>query len=608
MDASNFNLTTGKDLFTPENTTCSMQEDPVSLTFPPRLEGASPVTQLDSRKVELQPSERSIGTLKHFHTWIKSAEYDFGHTERYNKQLHKHQGETEKCLRSAYYKTNREIEQFYGEPDSQNALLFVQLFSSSSQFKTLNLPYDDLNEILLYATADFMKGCEYFDPAIVFSKIMNAGEKYIRILIKNREFCSKAYCEDKLPLPLLVVLTDYCWDCPVAMMASQCEKLKDVLMADCIPLCMDSLLFSPPPSGTSDCDAHEKLKPEMFMFGEEFEYYTGISIKSETACSNFEKLLLTWKNKLEEKITEQGISQATVKLELLKGKYGESKKFYEKLDIQIGRWHACVFPDMWGDMRLLEVNVSPYKLGQTFKVGDSDYPINELFTKFVTEISDEMNLDISSGHKHVDLRQSIGGNPELLFRMLVDVEDKAWLGKCFKTEDYSDKSRKYVAQGKFGEKASELLDMMTKAFNKAARLGKIGKGGDFFKANKPIRSFWSKLLGNDPDRYIPVNFRLYKDEDNHEARLGHVVSHPSNTAEFRFFNCPRNGDEALLISRLLEAWFVKIAKDQEAGTEIKYTPCDPMARIDSLELKIKYKHFIGSLGLNPSEYEKLLWI
>ena len=276
--------------------------------------------------------------------------------------------------------------------------------------------------------------------------------------------------------------------------------------------------------------------------------------------------------------------------------------------LAIGQWHACVFPDIWDDMRLLEVNVSPYKLGQTFKIGDTDCLVDELFTKFVTEISEEMNLDISSGHKHVDLRQSIGGNPELLFRMLVDVENKAWLSKCFKTEAYSDKSHKYVIQGEFGEKSSELLDMMTKAFNKSIQLGKTGKGGDFFKTNKPIISFWSKLLGNNLERYISANFRLDKDEDNREARLGNVVSHPSNTAEFRFFNCPRNGGEALLISRLLEAWFIKIAEDQEAGIEIKYTPCDPMARMDSLELKRKYKHFIESLGLNPGEYEKLLWI
>lgn len=613
MDGLDFNITTAKDSYTSENVTCPMQEESASLAPPPYLKRASPVTQLDARKIELPLSERRIGTLRQFHFWINSAEYHSRHTERYNEQLHKHQGEAGYPLNHGYYKADNEIRQFYGEPDSRNALLFAELFSSSSHFKNLELSFDDLNEILLYATAGFMKGCEYFDPAIVFSKIMNAGEEYIHILTKNRELGSNVYCENKLPLPLLVSLTDYFWDCSVVMMASPCERaapieeLKYVLMDDCIPLCIDSLLFSGRPSGTSDCDAYQKLKPDLFMFGEEFEYYTGISINSETAKSDFENLLIAWKRKLDEKLTEKGVSPSTVKLVLLKGKHGKSKNFYEKLDIQIGQWQACVFPDTWGDMCLLEVNVSPYKLGQTFKVGDTDYPLNELFTKFVTEISEEMNLDISSGHKHVDLRQSIGGNPELLFRMLVDVEDKAWLGQCFKTEAYSDKSRKYVTQGELGDKASELLGMMTKAFNKAVQLGKTGKGGVFFKTNQPIRSFWSKLLGNDPERYIPVNFRFYKDEDNHEARLGHVVSHPSNTAEFRFFNCPRNGDEALLISRLLEAWFIKIATDQEVGTKIKYIPCDPMVRMDSFELKTKYKHFIESLGLDPSEYEKLLW-
>ena len=340
MDASSFNITTSKSSFTPENTTCSMQKDPVSLTLPSYLEErASPITQLDSRKVKIKPSERSIGTLKQFHTWIKSAEYDCEHTEIYNKQIHKHQSEAEDHVTTLYYKPVREIKQFYGEPDSRNALLFIQLFSKSSQFEQLELPYYDLNEILLYATADFIKGCEFFDPAIVFSKIMSAGEKYIHILIKNRELCSKAYCENKLPLPLLVSLTDYYWYCSVTMMASQCEKptlveeLKDVLMTDCIPLCMDAFLFLDRPSSTSDCDAHKKLNPEMFMFGEEFEYYTGISIRSETAGSDFEKLLITWKSKLEEKLTEKGVSPSTVRLELSKEKYGKEEEFYQKLDI-----------------------------------------------------------------------------------------------------------------------------------------------------------------------------------------------------------------------------------------------------------------------------------
>ena len=61
MDALNSNLTTEKASFTPENTNCSMQEGSVSLTTLPHLGGASPVTQLDFRKVELQPSEKTSG-------------------------------------------------------------------------------------------------------------------------------------------------------------------------------------------------------------------------------------------------------------------------------------------------------------------------------------------------------------------------------------------------------------------------------------------------------------------------------------------------------------------------------------------------------------------
>ncbi len=615
MDASNFNFATyWKELTSSKGARSSAQEEcnPVEKQF--HSEEATSFTQLHSRKIELQLAERQMGALKTFHNWIHTAEYDLESKQKFNDTVHASQGESADGLDSAYYKTDREIKEFYGELDNRNSLVFVRLFSDSHHFQKLVLTYDDQMEILLHATADFIKGCAYFDPAIVFAKILHAGEEYIHILTQKKKLLSEVYIENKLPLPVLVLSTDYSWDCCKAIMDGQykaknlLEELYDHLGMKCIPHCINSLLFLEDSSSTLTCEVYQKLKPDQFMYGEEFEYYTGISIKSEKALSDFEKLLITWKQKLEERLTEIGVPSSVVQLKLLKGEHGKCKSFYEILDIQIGSWHARVFNDIWGDMYLLEVNVSPYKIGQTFKLGDRKYPVDLLFTKFVTEISQEMKLAISSGHKHIDLRQSIGGNPELLFRMLVDVEDKAWLGRCFKTEAYSDKSHKYVVQGEFGQKASRLLGCVIVKFNELLEQGRTGKGGDFFKTNKPIRQFWSKLLGHAPERYIPMNLRLYEDVDNQEARTGHVVSHPSNTGEFRFFNCPRSGDEAVLLSRLLEAWFIKVSKDQESGVKVQYTPCDPLVEISSSELKSKYRYFIESLGLDPCEYERLLWI
>lgn len=615
MDTSSFNLETpGVALSSYKKKRCPTQEEcnPVERRFHSE---ATLFTQLQSRKTELQHhSVRQIGFLETFYTWIHAAEYDLASSKKFNEAVRRSQGKPADTLSSKYFRTAKNIKYFYGDPDSRNSLVFVQLFSDSPHFKKLRLTYDEQNEVLLHATADFIKGCAYFDPSVVFSKIMGAGEEYIHILTQKKELLDEVYIKNKLPLPLIVSLTDCSWDCCKVMMTDQCkttnllEELYGYLMMNCIPCCINSLLFLEDPSSSSACEIYQKLKPDLFMYGEEFEYYTAISIKSKTALADFEKLIITWKEKLEEKLIEIGVPSSAVQLKLLKGEYGESENFYEVLDIQIGQWHARVFPDKWEDMRLLEVNVSPYKIGQKFKVGNTDYPVDLLFTKFITEISREMKLNISSGHKHIDLRQSIGGNPELLFRMLVDVEDKAWLGRCFKTETYSDKTRKYVVQGEQGQKTSNMLGVIIEAFNELLGQGRTSKGGDFFKTNKPIREFWSRLLGNDPKRYIPVNLRLDNDVDNQEARLGHIVSHPNNTAEFRFFNCPRSGDEALLISRLLEAWFIKISKEQESGVKVDYTPCDPLVRINTPELKSKYRHFIESLGLNPDEYEKLLWI
>ena len=575
----------------------------------------------NSPKVELgQRKRQQMGDASGLCMWLKSLYSDISLWEKYDCSLQQDRNNC-KCDHFDFKQVLSQIESssrvflidelcdVFHDKLKREVFTFLKLFNEVEVLKSTT--------ICRFAVADFVYACSVMPAGDAYSRLASSYTTYIQMLKARERLCDQYFIKDYVPLLLVVELNKGVWvfshydkflkcagfgnlsrklellslesahDIDEKYFTGRIVKnLDDSIVEEAISRCIDILMFQ---GDTS----FQRLCPQSFLYGEEFEYYAGFDDCDDAA---FSSLLDAWRDRINQRLLQLGFPSSAFSI----------NKLLDVLDVKIGSWQCRVFKDFWKGAALLEVNVSPYTINQRFLLNGRAWGCDEIFKCFITDIANDLNLKLSSGHKHVDLVESVGGNPELLFRMFVDAQNKAWLMQAFKTyEDSSDYCR-FICQGGEKDKALILMKFIIAVFNKHINCSKKGKGGGFVDVNRPLIEFLSCLLyGGHPKRYVPVNYRTFT-SNNTAARVGRVVQGPSSTAEFRFTPCSRSGGEAIKISRMLEAWFQKEAKDQVAGKLLDYEPVDPMTTYDTVELKEKFDQFIVELGLDPDEFRELL--
>ncbi|WP_133309252.1 hypothetical protein [Parashewanella curva] len=428
-----------------------------------------------------------------------------------------------------------------------------------------------------------------FDSSTVYAKLMSAEKAYTS-LVSNRLNCVEV-CNHEVALNLSTLLPHN---------LSLLSRLNSHLIESnfsCTSFAFDEcdtkfinayLIKRYLLTHSHNENPCQNIKLELVKNGEEFEYYFPESQPRFLTKKAKLALLHRWRTAIQDKLTLHSINRAHCKIVLDEQKLS--------LTYQIGAWQASLFFDNWHKHTLPEVNVSPYKLGQLVKLKGHKISIENLFSWFITEIAQTLGLKASSGHKHIDLTKAVGYNPEFYFRLLVDVENKAWLTQCFKTEEFSADTWKYLAQDP-SVNLNILLGLLD-AFNELLLAGYTGKSVGSFSDNKEVLQLFDLAwgVGNYFVKYrpvkIPAEFGFDYGTQVADAEKGHIVSHPKTTIEFRFFNCARTGQEAIKLSKMILAWIAKISKEQKNATPLLYDPIDPSIPIEHVKLKRMFDEFI----------------
>ena len=368
-------------------------------------------------------------------------------------------------------------------------------------------------------------------------------------------------------------------------------------------------------------EPHSFKESELY-FGEEFEYWTDAPFTKEglyfdTSESNFTDsvpFIYEWYRLLVEKLKESGIPLSDYLVEISGGNSMDSRENI-MIQLRIGNWRCTVYLDakVHYDKQdsMIEINVSPYRINQIFKIAGISYSVYYLFDNFIFDIAKKMNLRPTVGHKHVDLLDSVGSNQALLFRMLVDVENKAWLSRYFGCEHDSGLTEQgfvYLIQADDDGGRSHKLSRLVEAFN---------SGHGTVHRDKPllpqpaIQEFANRWRCgfNMTEKLIPADIRITNNSnwpflDNTRAKHGEVVLHPqSGTLEYRFFPTPGSGKEVLLFNRMLARWFTYLASRQNDQSPIEYTPYDPLKNDETSDsLQNRFSTFLREIGLNPKQY------
>ena len=389
------------------------------------------------------------------------------------------------------------------------------------------------------------------------------------------------------------------------------------------------------------------LAADDFLFGEEFEYWVVLDESEDTHddavhCKAVNNLVSKWTQCIIKKITELDIpeneyqlTESTIRKSIPLSLLRSFSRDENILTVKIGNWHCKIHPDFWedkgpgGSHAMLEISASPYKFNQTFTVAGRKFTAYEMIDIFIINITQSLSGELipASGHKHLDITSSLCGNTELIFRLLIDIENNSWLSQALGTEKDSLSSFRYVSQGEQSDLKQLNLECFINFFN-----DNIKSLQHFPSPSKSEETFQNHVytIINDfkypwkihfqcydwcegfadaaKERFIPADIRFYniqKKEGHQRALEGKIVDHPDGTLEFRFFDTARSGNEARLINQLLVKWIQHIHKNQRQKEPVSYLPYNPLQACpySYLTVKEKFNTFITMLGLNPDEYQ-----
>ena len=391
-----------------------------------------------------------------------------------------------------------------------------------------------------------------------------------------------------------------------------------------------STLLSIPPDETFPYSPFHLFDKEKVLFGEEFKYAIPTPAHDAIDADDYtKKQMREWGEEVKRRyagaiIIEKGFDDnETMDIdsnEEHSGKGLDSNDISDISDIsnvsdddsgeedptvtaRLGTWEAQIKLEdsTYNDHPIIEFTASPYAIDQRFPLGEKKYSAYELLQAFVIEPAKNSDWVECSVHKHLDIADSIGNNVELLFRLLVAIENKAWLSTLLQRSHSSRKYYPYIAQMHRSGERGESLKAAIDEINKSVLLGKSNTEGNPFMRVNLLHSWW-EMLTSTAREPMQINYNM---PSIPEDVLAGKVSDPVSTIEFRFFHCSRNAEEVQLINQLLVAWLEYLSKQQQDKRLLTYEPVDPTV-ITNEEAIEKFKVFIAELGLDWETYKSLI--
>ena len=375
--------------------------------------------------------------------------------------------------------------------------------------------------------------------------------------------------------------------------------------------------------------------PDLFLFGEECEYRTNVEDDPLKGREELSRLLITWSSKVKVKLASMNetefcltyyalneagnlrvkLTDEDIESQIITARSNQlgtpvrvHNLILYRAELRTESWQCIAFRDGYGLLSFLEFNVSPYSLNEAFFIGQQYYSTYKLCDRFIFDYCKNEKVRGTDGHKHLDIKDAVGGNAELYFRLAVDVEDKAWLCAVFGTIIDSETCYQYVTQRRNNSALQRLQKTIT-AYNDLVWEGYVPTKKSFVSSARKIKWYWVHMteIEEGHERYVPVALP-YPDVkcSNAYARKGMIKQRPGKiTAEFRFFPTARNGREVFLISQLVQNWMIYLFKQQKCRESILYTPYDPYQPSTKSDLLDKYRDFLIKIGLDPHDYQCL---
>ncbi len=276
-----------------------------------------------------------------------------------------------------------------------------------------------------------------------------------------------------------------------------------------------------------------------------------------------------WPNQQRERLE---ISERLKKLdefiECIKGILNKQNILYEiksvendRTVIQIGDWSCKIFLDLGA----IEVNTTPYTDGQIFHITKNGYTrcltSYECFDSFIHSAARALGSVGRSGHKHVDVYKAFHGNAELMFRVMVDMENATWMPKALDREGRSGcflyaSGTKKIFLSAIAERINQRMQdpesqLVHGSFSHLQNL-------------KSMLSCLDMVYTNSPCNFMHIETSII----SHSAT---VTDDPTTTIEFRLFHCPRSGEESRVINKLLTGRFKYLLECQKQCKPIEYS-------------------------------------
>ncbi len=329
-----------------------------------------------------------------------------------------------------------------------------------------------------------------------------------------------------------------------------------------------------------------EFNPELVRFGEEYEF----SFESTSNERYSIDLLITkWSEYISYKISSMNIPESEFSITT---KHGVQRK---ELYFTFGDWN-CKF---YNDYGLFEVNCSPYTIGQFFTCNGTTYTAYELFDLFINSPANQFLLKGISGHKHIDIRNSISNNPELLLRFLLSVENESYLTKALGRDSACKSHFPYLSMCDGASQWKTLIDRTVQLVNRELAAGKDTQPMEFYTYAYAFQHLWSLRHA-----YCPAKIRLCPQHaSNH---LEKRVCEPDGTLELRFWHCARTGQEARKINEIILAWMNTLSQKQKNKVPLFYESSDLENFDSNREVEMLFDNFCESIGLSPIEYRDLM--
>ena len=518
------------------------------------------------------------------------------------------------------------IEKIFGDPE---------LFPEESDAIKLKISW-----LFSIVSADMLLMKSDRDLFAKISQNFLTEDPYVRSLLERAELFSNVFCLIQSPGIILLPLNEIWWQKIIEDRSS--DKIssslseatsRDFITQQLLPEWINAIIFNVqnPYSKFMSADAaplnssQSSFYKEKLLIGEEFEYIMPtqpFSLNKSASTLTGENMHL-WGKEVQNLdahalICEKGFdsNKSQVNNSDNSDDSGDDDDSYYSDDyynfltnttvtVQLGAWQVQAKPEHTGtgEDPVIEFTASPYAIDQQFCLGGKQYSAYSLLQKFVIEPAKKNGWIGRSGHKHLDIAGSIGNNAELLFRLLVALENKAWLSTLIQRSHRAKKHFTYITQKSHSQQRQKCLTLAIAKVNDSISRGTANAGGSRFMRINQLNIWWQTISATElfpgPGK---INYIAISTPDDMQSRN---IRDPLTTIEFRFFHCSRNAEEVQLINQLLVAWLEHLSKQQQDKRPLTYEPVNPTV-ITHEEAIEKFEVFIAELGLDLETYKCLI--